>query len=76
MYPLTPSIHLPPFLHGLLEHSSVSVLQKNPAGHAHTNVPGWFVHASPLRHGLSKHSSISKVKNRNPARHAHTNVPG
>ena len=62
-YDATRSLHVPPFAHGRLAHSSTSVLHRPPAYpavqlHEYVSTRGWL-HVAPCAQGFDAHSSMS-----------------
>lgn len=59
---LIPSLHVAPFLHGLLRHSSMFFSHKapvNPEGHLQWKLPILSSQIALLRHGFERHSFTS-----------------
>lgn len=56
-------VHVPPFLHGELTHSSTSSSQRaplNPCRHLQLNPPSELTQVPPFLHGFLEHSSTSE----------------
>jgi hypothetical protein len=60
----TPSVHNPPFWHGLIKHSLMFVPQvgpEKPGAHVHEALPPTLAHVPPFEQGFGLHGSVTPV---------------